>query len=186
MIPLLLRLGGSPSTTQGGFRTPIPGWNAGATTSTTQGGFVTPLPFWNAGASAVEPETPSGGGGGIGQTLSLQKRKKLDRQRRQRLALQQPHKPYEPEVELEYELVTKEIDGTEVTVETPVEPVLSLPSDITPLQDIRDVVEREIAAIMREEIEHLHAVRQFKYVEEMKKLEESVFFMLIALDDEDF
>jgi len=134
----------------------------------------------------VEPETPSGGGGGIGQPLSLQKHKKLDQQRRQRLALQQTHKPYEPEVELEYELVTKEIDGTEVTVETPVEPVLSLPSDITPLQDIRDVVEREIAAIMREEIEHLHAVRQFKYVEEMKKLEESVFFMLIALDDEDF
>ncbi len=135
----------------------------------------------------VAPEEPEVvGGGGLSKTLSLQKRKRLDQQRRSALDIHQAHKPYEPEVELEYELVTKEINGAEVTVETPVEPVLSLPSDITPLQDIRDDVEREIASLMREEIEHLHAVRQFKYVEEMKKLEESVFFMLIALDDEDF
>jgi len=61
MIPLLLRLGGSPSTTQGGYRTPLPGWNAGAITSTTQGGFRTPLPFWLGGATAaavVEDELP--------------------------------------------------------------------------------------------------------------------------------
>ena len=39
---------------QGGFLTPMPGWNAGGGTGV-QGGFVTPLPFWRAGAGESIP-----------------------------------------------------------------------------------------------------------------------------------
>lgn len=46
-----------PSTAQGGFLTPLPGWNAGGGGGV-QGGFLTPLPLWNAGAgvAAVPPD----------------------------------------------------------------------------------------------------------------------------------
>ena len=51
---------------QGGFRTPLPGWNAGGTPAVVQGGFRTALPFWNAGGGLpVEPEPVTGGGGGM-------------------------------------------------------------------------------------------------------------------------
>ena len=53
MVPLLLRIGAVPEVTQGGFKTPLPNWNAGGST-TEQGGFKTPLPNWNAGGNAAE------------------------------------------------------------------------------------------------------------------------------------
>ena len=47
-------IGLSSSTGQGGFRTPLPGWNAGGTSGpVTQGGFRTPLPGWNAGGTTT-------------------------------------------------------------------------------------------------------------------------------------
>ena len=54
----LLGIGAPGVTTQGGFRTPIPGWNAGGTTTGIQAGFVSPLPFMfgGAGIGEVEPE----------------------------------------------------------------------------------------------------------------------------------
>ena len=55
----LLGLGlGSPAVIQGGFRTPLPGWNAGATTAVIQGGFLTPLPFLFGGAGIDQIEDP--------------------------------------------------------------------------------------------------------------------------------
>lgn len=51
---------------QGGFRTPIPGWNAGAVSSVAQGGYRSLLGYWVGGvaASAVAPRPgPQPGGG---------------------------------------------------------------------------------------------------------------------------
>ena len=39
---------------QGGFRTPLPGWNAGGTAAIEQGGFRGLMGFWIGGAAAGE------------------------------------------------------------------------------------------------------------------------------------
>ena len=56
-----LGLSAGIAVTQGGYRTPLPGWNAGGSAAVVQGGYVTPLPFWRAGASS----TPQEAGGDI-------------------------------------------------------------------------------------------------------------------------
>lgn len=48
----LLPLGLSSGTTQGGFKTPLPFWSAGAS-GIVQGGFRTPLTFFNSGGGIV-------------------------------------------------------------------------------------------------------------------------------------
>lgn len=60
----LLGLSSAPTVSQGGFRTPIPGWNAGGTPAVTQGGFLTPLPFFFGAGGVVLPDTDIQEGGG--------------------------------------------------------------------------------------------------------------------------
>ena len=92
---------------------------------------------------------------------------------------------YLDNVGLEYETVTEVLNGIEVTSQKPVEPILQLYDDAPPLQSIADSVEREIANIMRTKVEYEHAILEFKYVEEVKKLDEEIFFIAMVLADED-
>jgi len=55
--------GGATSANQGGFLTPLPGWYSGGATSANQGGFLTPLPFWFASAGTSAGTSDIGFGG---------------------------------------------------------------------------------------------------------------------------
>lgn len=51
-------LGVSSATEQGGFRTPLPNWNAGTVAVAVQGGYVSVLAYWMGGAVSTGIEAP--------------------------------------------------------------------------------------------------------------------------------
>ena len=78
-----------------------------------------------------------------------------------------------------------EVAGVEVVLPEPVE-VPQLPEQLVELSGIRDDVEREIAQLMREKEVEEYKVKVKEYVDEMKQMEMKMYFIALALLDEDF
>lgn len=176
MLPLLLRLGGSPAATQGGFKTPLPNWNAGGTGGVTQGGFITPLPFWNAGGGVGQDPVAEIKGG--------QERWKRPPPTKERKDLDDffIEKPLEEVLQDVFTTGTATVGDTEIHFDSvPVKPELPISRLAPELSDIRDDVEREIAELIRMQQLLNYETLLKKYEEDVTRFEEEfiVFLMLM-------
>lgn len=131
--------------------------------------------------SVVISEASTGGQRGP-ITVGKKKRKKLKAKRTK-----------EEEYYLSKEFVEKiekgiiEVAGVEVLLQESVEvPQLALPEQLSELSGITDTVEREIAQLMREKEVIEYKVKVEEYVDEMKQMEMKMYFIALALLDEDF
>lgn len=116
------------------------------------------------------------------RSLSKRRQKILDKQEEYKIGLDS----YLSDAPLDYETITEVIDGVEVVSDKPVEPLISISASAPELKAIVDPVDKEIAKLMRSKEEYIHSVQMFKYAEETKKMDEELFFMVIALTEEDF
>jgi len=78
-----------------------------------------------------------------------------------------------------------EVAGVEVVLPEPVE-VPQPPEQLVELSGIKDEIEREIAQLMREKEVEEYKVKVKEYVDEMKQMEMKMYFIALALLDEDF
>jgi hypothetical protein len=82
---------------------------------------------------------------------------------------------------------TIEVAGVEVVLQDKIEvPQLALPEQLVDLSGIKDEIEREIAQLMRAEAVAEYDIEVKEYVDEMKQMEMKMYFIALALLDEDF
>jgi len=80
-----------------------------------------------------------------------------------------------------------EVAGVEMFLQTPIDiPRPPLPEKLTALSVIKDEVEREIAQLMREKVVSEYKVKVESYVKDMRQMEMKMYFIALALLDEDF
>ena len=80
-----------------------------------------------------------------------------------------------------------EVAGVEISLQTPITaPKLALPEQLPDLSGIKDEIEREIAQIMRAEVVAEYDIEVKAYVEDMRQMEMKMYFVALALLDEDF
>ena len=80
-----------------------------------------------------------------------------------------------------------EVAGVEMFLQTPVDiPRPPLSENLTELSVIKDEVEREIAQLMREKVVSEYKVKVESYVKDMRQMEMKMYFIALALLDEDF
>ena len=120
--------------------------------------------------------------GGQRGPITLGKRKTL-----------KPRRTKEEEYYLSKEFVEKiekgvlEVAGVEMFLQTPIDiPRPPLPEKLTALSVIKDEVEREIAQLMRENEVSEYRVKVESYVKDMRQMEMKMYFIALALLDEDF
>jgi len=78
-----------------------------------------------------------------------------------------------------------EVAGVEVVLPEPIA-VPQPPEQLVELSGIKDEIEREIAQLMREKEVEEYKVKVKEYVDEMKQMEMKMYFIALALLDEDF
>ena len=78
-----------------------------------------------------------------------------------------------------------EVAGVEVVLPEPIA-VPQPPEQLVELSGIKDEIEREIAQLMREKEVEEYRVKVKEYVDEMKQMEMKMYFIALALLDEDF
>jgi hypothetical protein len=161
---------------------------------TSSGGITVAVDKTIGGTSQLGPFTSSGfiqapettTGGQRGPVTDYPKKPK----KRKKLKLKQTK---EEEYYLSKEFLEKiqqgtiEVAGVEVVLQDKIEvPQLALPEQLVDLSGIKDEIEREIAQLMRAEAIAEYDVEVKAYVEDMQQMEMKMYFIALALLDEDF
>jgi hypothetical protein len=132
----------------------------------------------------VTPEAASGGQRGP-ITVGKKKRKTLKTPRARQATEQEYYLSKEFVEKIEKGVL--EVAGVEMFLQTPVDiPKPPLSEKLTELSVIKDEVEREIAQLMREKVVSEYKVKVESYVKDMRQMEMKMYFIALALLDEDF
>lgn len=174
----------SQVTTQGGYRTPLPPFQAGGISGVIQGGFRTPMPFFfGGGGVGQDPVTQVKGGG--------RKRRSRRRLIRRLVSLQEQQKPIHVLPESISGLVSDivkegkaEIDGLTVKIDNPPippEPTISISAPS--LDEIKSKVDREIAELIRAQEFERFAIQVADFREQVLAFEEEfLMFLILTMD----
>ena len=91
--------------------------------------------------------------------------------------------PYEIVAEIEYETVTEEIQGIEVTHEKPVQPTLEAVQVQVLGEPLTDLIQ-ELEVQVQKKRDQVFRILLNKYQRELEMIEEELMFMLIALSED--
>lgn len=142
-------------------------------------------------------EEPAGGGGGWRKRKKYTREEKKQRKEEKRLKklvnryLEGEEYSLGDEKYLATTFLEKldqgkiEVAGTDVYLEEPIQ-VPQLPEPVTPIEVLPDTQWQEIALLMKDRAEETYKTEIREYVANMKALEMKLYFMVIALLDEDF
>lgn len=162
---------------QGGYIT-LPWFQAGGATAPTQGGYYT-LPWWQAGGGVGEDPVvvvTTVKGGGERKRLTLSQQKRLTPLKKEEVFPEGLTDLAKTAI-LEREV---EVDNTILRVSSAPElPSLELKADLIELSQINNIVEREIASLMRtqEQQRYLAAVAEFQ--KDAQRFEEEFLILLL-------
>jgi hypothetical protein len=164
-----------------GFSSPLFLLGLGSLPSVTQGGFRTPLPFWNAGAGEALPDVTKGGQEEVIRQQYIRREKQLKLKKYEEGILPDNIS------EVTKEVLAKgkaEVNGIEVKVESiPTPPVPTISAAAPSLVDIESDVDREIAELIRIQENILYAKLVIDYQAQVRKFEEEFLVFLILIMD---